>query len=92
MLTSSSFKFSQTHMPTEPIEKNHERFSDEALRVKEVAKATPDQSKKALRTILETKNDRMRSFELPKNPKSREQLESEREIIDRRLTLIRAIA
>lgn len=79
-------------MRTEPIERNHERFSDESLRVNEAAKATPDQSKKALRAILETKNDRVRSLPIPKNPIPMEKLAFEKDIINRRLMLIREIA
>lgn len=78
-------------MPKAPAE-NREVPKDIDPRINEVAKASPEKSKAALAVILETKNYRMNAFASPTDPKSREQFDTEKDIINRRLNLIKSMA
>lgn len=78
-------------MPKAPTE-NREAYKDADPRLSEAAKASPEKSKAALAVILETKNYRMNAFASPTDPKSREQFDMEKDIINRRLNLIRSMA
>ncbi len=78
-------------MPKAPTE-NREAFKDADPRISKAAKATPEQSVETLKTILETKDYRMNAFASPADPRSREQFDVEKDIINRRLNLITSMA
>lgn len=78
-------------MPSSPAE-NREVPHDIDPRISEAAKASPEKSVEALKTMLETKNYRMNAYASPDDARSREQFDTEREIINRRLNLIASMA